>query len=161
MTVSSRRESATNFSGAASWQRSSYQGDIITAIAVGQPSRLPRPRRRPSFGRFVSEPAEIQGPLRKRYLGLQPGTVFASRGPDTGPRPRRSRAWPLPFSQAKASPYRENGVSENAAARVVLRCPGLRGGGGGAALPGNAGRRRHEHGRHIHAHGGVQSLAGA
>jgi len=64
---------------------------------------------------------------------LQPGIAFAQRGPDKGPRPRRSRAWPLPWSKSKASPYRENGVCEDAAARAVLRCPCLRHGGGGTS----------------------------
>src|SRR5262245_23897479 len=53
------------------WRRSYYQGGIITAIAVGQPSRILRPMRLPSPGPLASEPAEIQGPLKKRYLGLQ------------------------------------------------------------------------------------------
>jgi len=93
-----------------------------------------RPSYLPSPGPLASEPAEIKGPRIKYNLGLHPGTAFAQRGPDKGPRPRRSRAWPLPLSKSKASSYRENGVCEDAAARAVLRCPGLRCGGGGASL---------------------------
>src|SRR5215510_1890669 len=100
----------------------------------------------PSPGPFSSEPAEMQGPMIKCNLGLQPGTAFAHRGPDKRPRPRRSRAWPLPLSKSKASLYRENGVCEDAAARAVLRCPCLRGGGGGASLLRSEGGRRHDHG---------------
>jgi hypothetical protein len=49
-------------------KRSSYQGDIITAIVAGQPSR---PKRLPSPGPLASEYAEMKGPLRKRHLSLQ------------------------------------------------------------------------------------------
>ena len=66
-------------------RRSCYQGDIIPAIAVGQPSRILRPRRLPSPGPLASEPAAMQDPLRKRHLGPQPGTVFATRGPHNVP----------------------------------------------------------------------------
>jgi len=97
------------------WRRSYYQGDIIAAISVGQPSRILWPCRPPYSDPLSSEPTEMKGPLRKRYLGLQPGTTFAQTDPDTGPRPRRSRSGPLPLSQAQASPYRGNRMGENAA----------------------------------------------
>ena len=60
------------------------------------------------------------------------------------------RAWPRPLSKPKASPYRENGVCEDAAARAVLRCPCLRCGGGGASLLRSEGGRRHEQGLKQH-----------
>src|SRR5215813_6220000 len=41
------------------WRRFYYQGDIITAIAVEQPSRIIRPSRPPCPGPFSPEPAEI------------------------------------------------------------------------------------------------------
>jgi hypothetical protein len=72
-------------------QAGCYQGDIITAIAARQPSRMLRSSRLPSPGPLASEPAEIQGPLRKRNLSLQPGTAFAERDPDKVPRPRGSQ----------------------------------------------------------------------
>ena len=128
------------------WRRSSYQGDIIIAISMGQPSRSIRPSRLSSPGPLASEPAAMQGPMRKRNLGLQPGTVFAQRGPDKGPRPRRSRSWSLPLSKATASPYRENGVYEDAAERAVPRCPCLRCGGVGAVLRGISSGRHLDHG---------------
>src|SRR5262245_22517911 len=105
----------------------------------------------PSPGPLSSEPAEMQGPMIKCNLGLQTGTAFAQRGPDKGPRPQRSRAWPLPLSKSKASPYRENGVCEDAAARAVLRCPCLRYGGGGASRLRSKGGRRHGQGLTLRA----------
>jgi hypothetical protein len=54
-----------------------YQGDIITAIAVGQPSQMLRPRRLPSPGPLASEPAEITDPFLKRNIAPQSGTAFA------------------------------------------------------------------------------------
>src|SRR5262245_3791570 len=66
-----------------------YQGDIITAIAAGQPSRNTRSSHLPYSVPLASEPIEMKASSRKRDLGLEPGTVFAQRGPDKGPRPRR------------------------------------------------------------------------
>src|SRR5262245_15829695 len=65
---------------AAYWRWSSYQGDMITAIPVGQSSWILWPSRLPYLGPLSSQPAAMKGPLRKRNLGLQLGTVFAQRG---------------------------------------------------------------------------------
>jgi hypothetical protein len=57
--------------------RSSYRSDIITVIPVRQPSRIIRPSLLPYLSPLSSEPDAMKGPMIKRNLGLQLGTVFA------------------------------------------------------------------------------------
>jgi hypothetical protein len=49
----------------------------IPAIAVGQASRLMRPRHQPSPGPLASSSAAMQGHRRKHNLSMLPGMPFA------------------------------------------------------------------------------------
>src|SRR5262249_14420582 len=82
------------------------EGDIITAIAVGQPSGMLRPRYLPPWPSFICTCCN-----ERPYDKAQPAAhslalyLLAKRYYNNVPRPRLSRTWPLPLCKAKASPY--------------------------------------------------------